>query len=275
MERGHDAEEGLLMSNLLLRILSALVLIPIAVGIVWLGGWAFAGLLLLAGAVMLHEWGSVSTARLSLGVLGVQVLGLIVLIAFMVLHLPVWALVAAIITIILVFVVAAQSGQSLRWSFFGTIYVYIPIAALVWLRDYADMGFAWTIWTLVIVWATDIGGYIFGKSLGGPRLAPRVSPKKTWAGLIGGAIFASAAAVALGWYFELPLSITLLAIGGGVLAVWAQIGDLVESGFKRRFGVKDSGSLIPGHGGVLDRVDGLVFVAPLVAAGVAFAIVIL
>ena len=119
-------------------------------------------------------------------------------------------------------------------------------------------------WTLLVVWATDVGGYFAGKGIGGPRLAPRLSPKKTWAGLVGGMVLAIGAASLFADFVSLA-SLELLAPAAAVLAVWSQVGDITESAVKRYFEAKDSGSLIPGHGGLLDRVDGLVFVAPAVA----------
>lgn len=120
------------------------------------------------------------------------------------------------------------------------------------------------IYLLFCIWATDIGAYAAGKSIGGPKLAPRISPKKTWAGLVGGMLSAAAfgAGVAVAFDAERPW---LAAVLGMVLAVVGQIGDLFESGIKRRFDVKDSGRLIPGHGGLLDRVDGLIVAAPVFA----------
>jgi phosphatidate cytidylyltransferase len=143
----------------------------------------------------------------------------------------------------------------------GVAYVGLPVLALLFLRDLPG-GATIAFWALATVWATDIGGYFAGRLIGGPKLLPKVSPNKTWAGLFGG----MAAALAVGMAFHqsggLPL---LLALCGPVLAVIAQIGDLYESALKRQAGVKDSGMLLPGHGGVLDRLDGVVTVAPVVA----------
>jgi phosphatidate cytidylyltransferase len=152
---------------------------------------------------------------------------------------------------------------SLGWWLAGFSYVGAPLVAMWWLRT-LDAGLL-VLWVFFIVWATDIGGYFFGKGIGGPKLAPSISPKKTWAGLIGGVAFSVAAALALHFIFGLLENKSAVILASGLLAVWAQVGDLVESAIKRHFGVKDSGELIPGHGGLLDRVDGLVFVAPAMA----------
>ena len=122
------------------------------------------------------------------------------------------------------------------------------------------------LWTLAIVWATDIGAFFAGRAIGGPKLAPVISPNKTWAGLIGGMIVAAVAGGAIAYVGHLPTRTYWLA---PLLAVAAQLGDLAESGMKRRVGVKDSGHILPGHGGLLDRIDGMLPVAILVAALVA------
>jgi len=144
----------------------------------------------------------------------------------------------------------------------GTIYVGVPILSLLLIRHQKE-GVVFTLWALALVWATDIGAYFAGRVIGGPKLAPAISPNKTWAGLAGGVVLASVFGAAMHRYCGLPLRMTLAT---PVLAVIAQGGDLYESWLKRRAGVKDSGTLIPGHGGVLDRLDGIVPVAPVAAA---------
>lgn len=143
----------------------------------------------------------------------------------------------------------------------GTVYVGLPILALLLIRRQHE-GVVWTLWALSLVWATDIGAYFAGRAIGGLKLAPRLSPSKTWAGLIGGVFLASIVGAAFHGFYGLPLRMTLAT---PALAVLAQCGDLYESSLKRRAGVKDSGTLIPGHGGVLDRLDGVVPVAPVAA----------
>jgi phosphatidate cytidylyltransferase len=124
-------------------------------------------------------------------------------------------------------------------------------------------GLALTLWTLAIVWATDIGAYFAGRAIGGPKLAPRISPAKTWAGLGGGVVAAGIVGLLIAVCAGLPSALHWLA---APLAVAAQAGDLFESWLKRRAGVKDSGRLLPGHGGALDRLDGVVPVATLIGA---------
>ena len=145
----------------------------------------------------------------------------------------------------------------------GVPYISVGIGSLIWL--FGTVGFVTTLWFLIMVWCVDIGGYVVGCNLKGPKLAPKISPNKTWSGLIGGVVFSVAASVVFSHLFSLHANALFYAVFGGVIAVIAQIGDLVESYIKRSIGIKDSSNLIPGHGGVFDRVDGLIFTAPLVA----------
>lgn len=144
----------------------------------------------------------------------------------------------------------------------GAVYAGLPALAVLYLRG-IDNGLLLVFWTLAIVWATDIGAYFAGRAIGGPKLAPRFSPNKTWAGLIGGMLVAVLFSFALHAWWQLPFRLVLLSMP---LAVLAQMGDLFESWLKRSAGAKDSGTIFPGHGGVMDRLDGLIPVAPVVAA---------
>jgi len=143
----------------------------------------------------------------------------------------------------------------------GIFYAGLPALAIVYLRE-IDNGILIVFWTLALVWATDIGAYFSGRAIGGPKLAPKYSPNKTWAGLIGGVILTAAISYYLNLYWGLPFHFVILSLP---LAILAQIGDLFESGLKRKAGAKDSGTVFPGHGGVMDRLDGLIPVAPVVA----------
>jgi phosphatidate cytidylyltransferase len=157
-----------------------------------------------------------------------------------------------------------QDGGKALWRYIGVLYAALPVLALVVLRNDQHFGLLAIIFLMLIVWAADIFAYFAGRIIGGPKLAPRLSPKKTWAGLFG----AVAGAMALAFLVSRsgldvaqqlkPLPLMVLA---GVLAIVEQAGDIFESAFKRHYGVKDSGTLIPGHGGVMDRLDGLIFVA--------------
>jgi phosphatidate cytidylyltransferase len=160
--------------------------------------------------------------------------------------------------------VAFRATEPRIWAVAGFLYAAAAQVAALLVRLDQAKGLSALILVLLVVWATDIGGYFAGRAIGGPKLWPRVSPKKTWAGAIGG--FVASLLVAIGFSTS-DLGKTLpLVILAAMLSVAAQLGDLFESAIKRRFGVKDSGHIIPGHGGVMDRLDG--FVAAIVLAAI-------
>ena len=150
------------------------------------------------------------------------------------------------------------------WLSAGALYIGLPVLALMWLRTEPALGRETLFWLLGLVWVTDTGAFLFGKAIGGPKLAPGISPNKTIAGLIGGFLCACGWGLAAGYATELLAPVSLFVLSGA-LALVSQAGDLAESRIKRHFGVKDSGGLIPGHGGMFDRLDGLLAVAPVVA----------
>ena len=154
-------------------------------------------------------------------------------------------------------------GWGAAWYISGFVYALIPALALLWIRDRADHGLALLLWIFVVTWATDIGAYFIGRTFGRTKLAPTISPGKTVEGLYGG--MAGAAVLGGGWVLLTGLNPTLFVLAP-LFAIAAQGGDLFESWMKRRAGVKDSGNLLPGHGGVFDRLDGLIPVAVLTAA---------
>ena len=155
-------------------------------------------------------------------------------------------------------------GWGVGWMIAGFAYALLPALALLWLRDRAPQGLELLYWVFIVTWTTDIGAYFAGRAIGGPKLAPAISPNKTWAGLIGGMVSAALAGWAWCNFVEPPLSQALLLLAPAFAAA-AQGGDLFESWLKRRAGAKDSGSMLPGHGGILDRLDGLGVVAVLTA----------
>lgn len=154
------------------------------------------------------------------------------------------------------------AGWGFGWQVAGFFYALIPALALLWVRDRAPQGLEVLIWVFIVTWTTDIGAFFAGRAIGGPKLAPSISPNKTIAGLMGGMVSAGLASAAWVELMKLPVILIWLA---PPFAVAAQMGDLFESGLKRRAGVKDSGGWLPGHGGALDRLDGLVVVATLTA----------
>jgi phosphatidate cytidylyltransferase len=174
-----------------------------------------------------------------------------------------FAILVAIVSVIMFYewrrIVA---GWGFGWKAAGFVYALVPALALLWIRDRAPQGFELVLWVFIVTWATDIGAYFAGRAIGGPKLAPSISPNKTIAGLVGGMLSAGLAGFAWAEFAHLPGILIFLA---PVFALGAQIGDLFESGLKRRAGIKDSGGWLPGHGGALDRLDGLVVVATLTA----------
>jgi phosphatidate cytidylyltransferase len=153
-------------------------------------------------------------------------------------------------------------GWGLGWSVAGFIYALLAAVALLWVRDRADNGLAVVIWIFLVTWSTDIGAYFAGRQFGRKKLAPAISPNKTWAGLYGG--IAAATLIAGAWVMLLDLDPAFYALAP-LFAVFSQGGDLFESWMKRKAGLKDSGNWLPGHGGIFDRLDGLIPVAILTA----------
>ncbi len=260
-------------ADLRLRVLSAVILAPIAVAIVWIGGVFWSVLIILAAAGLACEWVLLCDARLArLPGLAVP-LAMIVVGAVAAADRPVWALPVLAATWVVTWAVAAGSpnprvsrAASLAG---GVIYIGLPCVALIWLRLDGPAGLPNILFLLLIVWASDVGAYLAGRLLGGPRLAPRISPGKTWAGALGGLL----AAVAMGYLVAVCVALTSggpglslrIALVAAALGCASQLGDLLESAIKRRFGVKDSGRLIPGHGGLFDRLDGFLTAGPLAA----------
>jgi phosphatidate cytidylyltransferase len=156
-------------------------------------------------------------------------------------------------------------GWGPEWQVAGFVYALVAALSLLWIRDRADNGISLVLWVFTIVWATDIGAYFAGRAIGGPKLAPSISPGKTWAGFYGGVAAATVFGAAWAIFTGLHQVVLLLA---PLFAVAAQGGDLFESWMKRRAGLKDSGTWLPGHGGIFDRLDGLLPVAILTAVAV-------
>ena len=259
------------VSELRLRIVSGVVMIAVALAALWLGGIAFWALVSLLAVLMMIEWSAMANAPRWQIVLGAALAAAMMGAALAVIdpaelasyqdRLIAQTVDLAGLSAILLAVVCFRARLGV-----GLLYAVFPAISLIFVREQPGQGLMLALWTLTIVWATDIGAYFAGRAIGGPKLAPRLSPNKTWAGLLGGMAAALVVGACIAWAGRLPL---LCWVAGAPLAAAAQGGDLFESWLKRRSGVKDSGKLLPGHGGVLDRLDGVVPVAVLVAAGVA------
>ncbi|MBL8700524.1 MAG: phosphatidate cytidylyltransferase [Alphaproteobacteria bacterium] len=252
--------------GLRLRTIYGTLLAALAVAVVLLGDRVFLGFVAVGAAILSWEWMRLCRAgrfgRLGLVAAASTVAAAILAFA----DRPAWGIALCVAAAVAVHVVARRSDpQGAGWGAAGIVYVGLPVVALVWLRGHDASGERLIAWLMLSVAVTDIAAFFAGRLIGGPKLAPRLSPKKTWAGLVGamvatglcGAVFAALDPTA-------PRAATL-AVAGVVLAVVAQAGDLFESAVKRHFGAKDASQLIPGHGGLLDRVDGLVVAAGALA----------
>lgn len=248
-----------------LRILSSVVILPPVIAAIWFGGYYFVALMVLVGAAMAWEVSNLAGLAHAVSRYIVVILGGITPVLASELAwglLAIWPFLAVVIFVALTWSGYRDSAERLGFVVLSFL-VFSAIISLIWLRFWGlgRDGAALVLYLVLIVTATDVGGYFAGRMIGGPKLAPRISPNKTWAGLIGGTLLAGLAAYGLAIGVsaaDLMLPVAL----GVILAPIAQIGDLTESWIKRRRGVKDSGNLIPGHGGILDRVDGYLTAAP-------------
>jgi len=248
------------MSNLQLRIVSSVVLIVAVLAVTFLGGVAFRLLAALIAAVMFYEWSTMSRSAAAPRHQLVAAALLAVVLAAMVLgYSAVGVLILLALSVLASLLDSKVAGQGL-WAPAGLAYAGLSGLSLAFLRDADQPGLTAILFLFAVVWATDICAYFVGRSLGGPKLAPSISPGKTQSGAIGGAVGGVLAGIVLAAWAGLG-NLPLLAVVALLLSVVSQIGDLFESWVKRRHGVKDSGNIIPGHGGVMDRVDGLVAAA--------------
>jgi phosphatidate cytidylyltransferase len=223
LKQGNDVMALELDENLKKRILSAVIIAPVAAVVVWVGGTLFSMLMLVIAVLMAFEWCTMISSK------GTGSLG---------------------------------SKQKQAWVTIGIVYIVVSVLSMMYLRG-LERGGLMVLFLLLTVWVVDIAAYFSGKIIGGPKILPAISPKKTWAGLIGGMLGAGILNMLIGGFIGTPFLVMLLF--GAALAVISQVGDFFESWVKRQFHVKDSGGLIPGHGGILDRVDGLTTTAPVLA----------
>jgi phosphatidate cytidylyltransferase len=249
------------MNNLLLRVVSAIVLAPLAIGSAWLGGWPFALFWTAAAFAVLWEWvalvaGRDQAATFSAGgagVVGASVVGW--------LHHPIVATLLVALGVLAATIFAPRVRR--LWVGAGVGYAGTMLIAPLLLRDDDIYGFAALVLLFAVVWTTDVFAYFAGRAIGGPKLWPAVSPKKTWSGAIAGTLGAILAAIMVARGFGLDNRWAIVGVAF-VLSALSQLGDLFESWIKRRFGAKDASQIIPGHGGVMDRLDG--FWAAAIAA---------
>ena len=251
---------GMRWADLRTRALSAVALMLPTLFCLWYGAWWWAGLIAIAVAGLAIEWVALCGCRPA-SPAGVAIPALVLAAeAAAVLHLELPGLGLLAAGFLLVWWLARRPSLAA-----GIPYLGVAALALYWLRGDGEAGRANMLFVLLVVWASDIGAYAAGRLIGGPKLAPRVSPSKTWAGAAGGLLAAMAVGAATAEALHGGSLVRILPIAAGV-GIAAQLGDLLESAVKRHYGVKDSGRLIPGHGGLLDRLDGLLTAAPAAAA---------
>jgi phosphatidate cytidylyltransferase len=249
------------------RVLSALVLMAVALLALEGGPVSFDIITAIGAAVLAWEWTRLCGGGRFGWTGAVQAAAVVAVIAAACLISPLAGVGLIVAGVIADYIIARVSRRDHpRWIALGIVYIGLPCIALVCLRagGTAGKGLMW--WLLLSVWATDTGAYFVGRAIGGPKLAPRISPKKTWSGLIGGMASAAVIGAIVGLIQDGGAPpVVALALGSAILAVVAQGGDLAKSVVKRRFGVKDASRLIPGHGGLLDRVDGVMSAAIVLA----------
>lgn len=261
---------GSLPPELSKRIVSGVAIGAVALAMTYWSPALFTILMLIIAAAMSWEWGRmVRGAPLTDPAMIVHILAVLLAALLSATDMAGLAIASTVIGAIAVAALTFGVGNA-QLSGAGVLYAGLPVVALGWIRGDEPLGFLATLFVLLSVIVTDIGAYASGRTLGGPKLWPAVSPNKTWSGLIGGVLAASIAGGLFAWLSGTG-SASWLAGLGLVLGLVAQGGDLAESALKRHFGVKDSSNLIPGHGGVMDRMDGIV-TASVIAAIVAFAI---
>ncbi|ESW91219.1 MULTISPECIES: phosphatidate cytidylyltransferase [unclassified Mesorhizobium] len=254
------------MSNLQLRVISAVVLAIVTLALTWLGGLSFRLLCAATAAVIFYEWTRMSRPVAPAGAGATAGLGflpealIVVFIGALVAGLPASLLLPLVAALVAVTAVASSMRRAGPWEASGLAYAAVSGLSLAFLRDGDHSGLLAILFLFAVVWATDIFAYFVGRSIGGPRLAPSISPGKTRSGALGGVVGGVVAGLLLAAVAGTG-NLVVLGVVALVLSIVAQAGDLFESWVKRRHGRKDSGTLIPGHGGIMDRVDGLVAAA--------------
>ena len=261
---------GFFHTELGVRVLSAVVMLVFFLGVTWIGNWPFMVVCIALSCLLFFEWQSIVQVTEFDGTEALLTIGFAVLILSPVFGLLSYAIIGFVVLgFILELTSSGEEKSDVRWIGLGALYCAIPALCLPFIRDAG--GLTLILFLFVTVWVTDIAAYFVGRNFGGPKLMPKISPKKTWSGAIGGVFLAVLAALVFAGFLE-SLGVWVVVVLAVLLSITSQIGDLFESWVKRMFDVKDSGNLIPGHGGFLDRVDGLVAATIPVAVMVALSI---
>lgn len=245
-------------AELRLRLISASVLGAIAIAVTIMGGPVFKGMVIIAGLLIYYEWSSITNrAQRQPTSNALAWITLLVVFAALLLAELHQALLLLFIGSLLLALLSYFRDKDL-WSIGGVLYASLPVIALCELRDDHFFGLMAILYIFAIVWGTDIFAYFFGRKLKGPKLAPKISPGKTWSGAVFGLIFGVLAGCLVVLWVKTDIDL-LVVFSAVLISLFSQIGDLFESHIKRRFNVKDSSNLIPGHGGFMDRLDGVIF----------------
>ena len=255
--------------ELKLRIVSGVAIAVIAFVMLYWSPEAFIVLTFLVAAAMSWEWGRIVRGDMPDRTLIAHIAAVFVAAIYVLNDMAGWGVAAALVGAAVVAALAIGSGRA-RLSGAGVFYTALPVVALGWLRSDEPLGFLATLFVVLSVAVTDIAAYVSGRTIGGPKLWPEVSPNKTWSGLLGGIITAAVAGFLFAFLTGTGSAVWLASLGLAIGLV-AQWGDLAESALKRHFGLKDAGDLIPGHGGFMDRMDGVV-TASILAALIGFGI---
>lgn len=245
-------------SSLWPRVIAAAVLIPTTLLAVYGGGWVLAVFTTAAGIAMAREWVQIVHRETMQWRFALHAVALASSQALLAMGRPAWGVTAILLTALIGSVAGQARGERGVWIALGILYIAVPCLAFVWLRQIVPYGFETVVWLLAVVWSTDSAAYVAGSAFGGPKLAPLISPNKTWAGAIAGLLAGLLISIVLARVSGLVPTVEFLATSLG-LSVLTQCGDLAESFLKRTFGVKNASDLIPGHGGALDRLDGMIF----------------
>jgi phosphatidate cytidylyltransferase len=265
----HNREGGFFRSETGIRLLSALALVAIALGVTYAGGAFFALLWLVAGVAIFFECTAMASVGRRVPTLIAATLALIAYVLSFITGMPGIVLVAIAIAGGVLVVSIPLTARDRIWAGFGYVCAFIVVAVPISVRFDPLLGAAGVIWMFAVVWGTDVAAYFTGRRFGGPKLWPAVSPGKTWSGFFGGLVAGTLAGALTGivarlFGLDLPFDLMSLAALSAFASIVGQLGDLGESALKRHFHVKDSGNLIPGHGGVMDRLDAFAAVSLLV-----------
>jgi phosphatidate cytidylyltransferase len=247
-------------SDLKRRVPSAIAMIVLVLVATWYGGFLFLLFWTVAALIVWYEWATIVRAEPRTTVIALGAIVLAIAAVLLSVEMPLAAVVVTIIGAV-VSAFATNGNRDARiWSALGLLYAALVFIPAVLLREDVKFGFLAIIWLYAVVWLTDIAAYFFGRFIGGPKLAPAISPKKTWSGAIGGTLFGVLGGMAVATMANARFAFSAIVISL-LVSVVSQAGDIFESYVKRKFGTKDASGILPGHGGVMDRIDGFIAAA--------------